>query len=446
MCPNITETDWRTRKFGIDGPCPSSYPARIQLRRHVAEHYRSENLLVRAIPAENQRLWVVTFDNYGAPTTFDRFGFGEEFFTSRGISFVTVLSAGNDWYQHPDTPIAMQVVRSIVSGAERVMTYGSSMGAYAAIRFADAIGADACLALSPQYSNDRKKVPFERRWPQEAAAIEWRAELERTIRCQFRPVVVYDPRDSDDLHARLIASEIPITALPVPYAGHPVTTYLSAAHALERLVLDVLNDRLDVHRTREDLINGRTQNSVYLSELARRQPNWRPLTGIALARKALELSPDSELMLHILAKRLTSAGKHDEALPYHSRAVELSNGFIGYALPYSEALAAAGYYTEARNLAQVLTEENPQYAQFHSWYGHLLRLNQEYSQALHHASEAARLSPTNPHYSLARDTYKAELDGKSCSIAVANLRFYVRIVANFLRRHLASILRNRLFR
>ena len=56
-------------------------------------------------------------------------------------------------------------------GIKRVITFGNSMGGYGAIQFAGALGADVCLALSPQYSANPADIPNETRW------LNWRGQI-----------------------------------------------------------------------------------------------------------------------------------------------------------------------------------------------------------------------------------------------------------------------------
>jgi hypothetical protein len=105
--------------------------------------YRSRDLLVRRVAAADMRRQVVTFDHYHGEDHFDRLAFGEAYLAANGIGAVHVLSRGNDWFHHADMDRALAAVHEAVAGAERVLAYGSSMGGYGAIRFADAIGAHA---------------------------------------------------------------------------------------------------------------------------------------------------------------------------------------------------------------------------------------------------------------------------------------------------------------
>lgn len=119
--------------------------------------YRSQALEVRRVAAGDGRHQVVTFDSYHEPRGFDRPGFGESFFRSERITAIHVMSHGNDWFQYSEIGDVIAIVREACSGVERLLAYGSSMGGYAALRLGGLIGAQAALALSPQYSLDPPK-------------------------------------------------------------------------------------------------------------------------------------------------------------------------------------------------------------------------------------------------------------------------------------------------
>jgi S-formylglutathione hydrolase FrmB len=74
------------------------------------------------------------------------------------------MTRTNDWFQYRDFDLVTKAVRALTRSAEHVLSYGSSMGGYGAIRFADAVGATQVLAFSPQYSIDRRVMPQEIRW------------------------------------------------------------------------------------------------------------------------------------------------------------------------------------------------------------------------------------------------------------------------------------------
>lgn len=337
----------------------------------MSELYRSDNLCVRATPGADVSRWFITFDHVGHDTSLDREGFGKSYFESRGISVVSVVGRGNHWYQYPDMPQALDAIRQALVCARVRIAYGSSMGGYAAIRFADRIGATGCLAISPQYSIDPRKVPFERRWLREARSIQWHAELEAPIRSRIAPVVVFDPRSDDARHVALIAVDTRLVPISIPYGGHPVTTYLLAANLLTGLV-DVVHDgTLDAVVFQSVARQRRKSTPQWIGELARRQPVHRSALAERLAREALRQSPDAPLLLHILAQILTTRRAHAEALEMHVRAYILGGRPVDYGLPYSWALYLAGFDGAALDIALKLRDLYPESTLVSEWVAEL---------------------------------------------------------------------------
>lgn len=254
---------------------------------------------------------------------------------------------------------ALGEIRRALKCCPQIMTYGSSMGGYAAIRFAEHVGATRALALSPQYSRDPSKVRFETQWAAEGRSIHWRPELDGRIATMVRPAIVFDPVGHDGRHVAMIAADIPITAIGLPHTAHPVITFLASVGMLESLILDNLAGRLDPVAFRREARRRSRDDPVYLSELCRRQPPSRARIAGRLGDRAVTIAPDNPLALHVFASYLTQVGDHDRALPLHARAVEISGGFSGYALPYSDALRRAGDIAGALDVARTLARRHP---------------------------------------------------------------------------------------
>jgi hypothetical protein len=369
------------------------------------ELFRSADLLVRASMIDGCDRCVVTFDNHGLNPDMDGPGFGEQFLASRGVSAVAVRGRGNHWYQYPDMAAALATVRARLAGQGRVMTYGSSMGGYAALRFADAVGADACLALSPQYTVNPAVAPFEERWEQDATTIAWREEIDAVLRCGCTPVIVYDPAGPDRRHADLIAAAATVRRIALPHAGHPAATYLAAIGLLEPLVMATLDGSLDADAFRAEARRRRRGNQVYLAELARAQPPHRRRCAIALAQQALAMAPDSDFLQHVLATLLTAAGRHGEALPLHARATERSGGFLTYIVGWCAALVEADDRPGALAVARRMVAEHSHYAHVQSQLAHVLWRNRRFDEALVAARRAAAMVPSSEHYAGVVDLY-----------------------------------------
>ena len=353
---------------------------------------------MRRIPADDARRQVVTFESYHDDEGFDRPGFGEGFFAGERVTAIHVLSRTNEWYQYPETRDAMAAIRAATGGVERLLTYGSSMGGYAAVRFAGIIGAHAALALSPQYSVNLARVRFERRWHQDQRRIRFRRELEQPLATGAQVVCVYDPNEEPDRrHVELIAREVAVVRLPLPDGGHGIGAFLSDIELLRPLVLDMLADRLDAPAFLALAHERRESSPTWLGEHAARVATIDREEALALAEGAAALAPDNPAVLHRLALRLRDLGRYDEAIAQHEHAIFLHDAAI-YLWGLSNTLALADRQTEALVVARRLIAHMPQAAGHHRWAARLALATGDRAAALTHLRHAAALFPSNWHY------------------------------------------------
>ncbi|WP_267389699.1 tetratricopeptide repeat protein [Sphingomonas sp. GC_Shp_3] len=371
---------------------PAERPQKIEL-------YRSKTLLVRQVLAANSQNWVITFDHHSIGEGLDRFGFGEEFLLANGISAIHVLGCGNDWYQYNDIFDAMAVVREATASAKRKITYGSSMGGYAALRLADAVAADGVLALSPQWSIDPSRAPWEDRWPQDAQRVQWIDTINGDFLCRTCPVLVFDPHVALDLrHVTQISAGTPSVLVPVPYSGHPASTFLGEVSLLRPLLEDVLNDRFDPKAMSRAIRERRSASSVYLGALAERQPAARPRTALALARAARVARPDSTLGMLSLARILTRTGNHDEAVSLHREIAVRTERLPLYLISFADALWVAEMKNEAITIAEEVVNGLPEVAHLRNWLSTMLWKYGARAAAIKHQEHAVALTPKHRRY------------------------------------------------
>lgn len=360
------------------------------------ELYRSDTLLVRAVPGEDRTSWIVSFDHFRNQPGFAPEGFGETFLRDQRLSAIHVLCRDNSWYQYPDTLLACAAIRNALVGAERVVAYGSSMGAYAAIRLGSAIGATATLALSPQYSIDPAKVPWEWRWNQYRDAIArsgWREEIDGPIAGEIIPYITFDPTDIDLRHVERIEQDIRIHRIPLPYTGHPTTGYLGEVDLL-RPLLRAVYDGADACALMRSERGRRRGSSFFLGTLAGKQPPCRLDTAIRLAERASVLRPDGPIGHHSLAKLLMQAGRHAEAIAIHRRIAEMTGREAMYLPEYAEALAATGDLQGAVVIATETAGKFPGAAHIHHWHANFLWQIGDHASALAAAHRAVELDPS----------------------------------------------------
>ena len=358
--------------------------------------FASPALQVRRVAVGDGRRIVITFEPFHEESGFNRAGFGEAFFADAGLDAIHVLCRDSAWFQHADTAAALAAIRAAAAGAERCVTYGSSMGGYAALRFADAVGAEAVLALSPQYSVNHARAPFEDRWIEPRRRIRFRPDLDGPIRCGARAFVAYDPTiPTDRQHHALIAADIAVTALPLPYAGHPVGPFLAETGLLRPLVLDLMADRFDPGALIADAGARAEGSAIWWSERAREAAD--PVEAAALARRAAAIAPDNAAILDKLALSLRNTGDHNGAIAAHRAALALEP-INDFRWGLSRTLFAAGDFAGARREAEALAAAAPGVAGYHRWVGEIALAMADRRGALRALTAAVHAAPHHSGY------------------------------------------------
>jgi hypothetical protein len=306
------------------------------------ELFRSADLLVRKVGDHGRANCVVTFDSFTDFRTLDRPGFGEGFLHGTGVDAIHVIPRENAWYQHPEMLDAMAAVHAATRSYSRVVSYGSSMGGYAALRFGGVAGAHAALALSPQYSIDPSVAPWEERWAEPAKHFRpvWEGKL--PFPALPEAYVAYDPTNIDRKHIALLARKLRFERIGLAGGGHPVTGFLAEIGLLKSLILSVCDRSLDVARFVTDARERQAQSPQYLITLADGMAWWRRDKRLALIQRAVELGPHSATSVRRLAIELRYARRFDEAVAMHRRSLDLAPGHPNMLLQYSLTLEHSG--------------------------------------------------------------------------------------------------------
>lgn len=309
-------------------------------RGNTTELFRSNDLVVRRIGGYSKNACVVTFGSFTDHRTLDRAGFGEHFLRTREIDAIHVLSRENDWYQYPEIPEAMAAIQAATTSYIRVVTYGSSMGAYAAIRLAGLVGAHCALSLSPQYSIDPAVTPFEYRW--EEASRRFHPLWERTLPFPNleQAYIAYDPADLDAKHLALLSKKFDFTHVKLPGAGHPVTGYLVELDLLESMVQQACQGPLDVPALTAKAWEHRRESPQYFAVLATRVR--KRSQRIEMLQQAAALAPRNADIRCRLAVQLGKASRFKEAIAIHQQALAIEPGHPNLLLHYSYTVERTG--------------------------------------------------------------------------------------------------------
>lgn len=225
------------------------------------------------MPAGRERRDVVavTFPGLRAQSK-DLPGFAEEFLARRGLPAIHVTVAENHWFQVPEIEPALACVRDLCRPYARVVTYGSSMGGYGALLAAPRVGAQAAIAMCPQVSIDGRKVPWERRWRDEAAglAFGW-DEIGPGPEGTCAAFLLYDPRHKfDRRHVAAIRALWPAAeAIVTPFGGHKMPMFLRQAGIIGDLVAGLIAGEFGVREARRRVRLSRLNSANYLANRAR---------------------------------------------------------------------------------------------------------------------------------------------------------------------------------
>lgn len=263
----------------------------------------------------------VTFQSATKVPGLHRPGFGEEFFRKRGISAIHVIPAQCAWYQHQEILELCATIREAVKPYRRVITYGSSMGGYAAINFAHRVGATDVIAISPQYSINPKVAPADDRYVAALKRMPHGFVYDQPER-DWNGIgvnILHDPFDDLDAYqVRLAIRDIPARLIRLKYAGHPVTQVLSVNSLKDFLLSYPANPKGAVSSLGAAYKGDRAASWHYWMCLARRC--GRSPRRLRCAQQAARLNPSHPHPYLLIGKILLLQGCPKEAVHAFNKA------------------------------------------------------------------------------------------------------------------------------
>jgi tetratricopeptide (TPR) repeat protein len=280
---------------------------------------------------------VVTFTGRAAKPPVEK-GFGEAYFEKRRISAIHFISKDNHWWQTPEVWQAFDVLRNlgILAPGRDIILYGSSMGGYAALRFSGALRPKRIVVFSPQYSIDGIKVPFEKRWRDYAAKLDFSHDnMEGAIDGDAEILAVFDPLFRlDALHIRKFEAHRPVTRVGIPFAGHNTARFLGEIGTLGEVTKSLLDGSFDLAAFRREYRELRQTASLFWHGLAQSlQEHRRPAASAVAALLAVKL-------LHALDRM------RDRSLQ-----IDILHGGVAAAAAAEQRRQAEAWLAELRRLA-----------------------------------------------------------------------------------------------
>lgn len=152
---------------------------------------------------------------------------------------IGIMPKQKSWFPAQSMQGVIDAIQPLIKQFKRVVSYGGSMGGYAAIKYAQQLGASRAISLVPQYSIDPNEV-LDRRYTDfydENANANMRIEAgDIDPSCEY--IVVYDPYfDLDREHYEKINPLIPqLHTLHLPYTGHDAVAVLANSALLHDFI------------------------------------------------------------------------------------------------------------------------------------------------------------------------------------------------------------------
>lgn len=301
---------------------------------------------------------IVTFDGFSDGQDQERKGFGEGFFEKHGITAYHFIHKHNLWYGFPEMEQALDLVKHDIPAGWSIITYGASMGGYAAVRSSGLLQAAKVIAFSPQYSVDPASVPWERRW---SRAIQQCTHVmdHMPINPDAEIYLFYDPKTDDARHAELIGQQGICQHIPMPYSGHFSITMLHQIGMLEKTLLQIIDGTFDTVSAQDEIEQKAETSAHFLMNKANALPFRAKKQRLALLYKAIELGeaePEFELYL---GKTLVSYGRWTEAKQIYAQSWKKNpNSNLGL-LSYLGYLNLSRRYDESRIVFEKLANQSP---------------------------------------------------------------------------------------
>lgn len=194
---------------------------------------------------------VFTFDNAGSIGPFEaRDGWGFRIFQNKAYSVVSVMSLRASWYREDEFSYILDLLRGscLLKSFTKRISYGGSMGGFAAAAFAKLLGVQKTILLNPITTHCSEIAPWETRYP--LLDDDWsegvRCAVEGIRECEEIFVVVDNLFHLDFQHANRFRKQgIPTTLIRVPGVGHGIPIHLSQMNLLKDLVISIVENRFD---------------------------------------------------------------------------------------------------------------------------------------------------------------------------------------------------------
>ncbi|TCZ58753.1 tetratricopeptide repeat protein [Roseicella aquatilis] len=196
---------------------------------------------------------------------------GQSLVEKNNLDAFALVSRAPNWF-----PISTTVeLLTNLNSSKEIITYGHSMGAYAALKFSRLLGASHAIAFCPQASISPTDFGGkDKRYSSYFSQSLHGDMLLRSNDLAGRAHVIFDPMNSPDrMHAAAIADLGNVSLYPCRFTGHETIKILRSSADFLSLIEALRTNRENIAQSL--LNNARKRSGIYLQHLATRLSHRR---------------------------------------------------------------------------------------------------------------------------------------------------------------------------
>ena len=241
---------------------------------------------------------VFTFDSMDTKSSQsieERSGWGQKFLLALGYNVCSFLESDTyRWYRHKEFYQLIETIKAhnVFTCFPRIITYGSSMGGYAASAFANALNADLAILANPISSLNSDAASFETRFLRSKQA-DWQGPYYDGVDGikGIKGYIIYDPLFSlDSKHAkRYLNAHKDMKEVKVFGFGHGVLWHLKTMGLLKPLIKSIITNEYEsyYYDFYSALRSRRNLNKYYKFLLSSENSHLTPSRKIVIIRNLL---------------------------------------------------------------------------------------------------------------------------------------------------------------
>lgn len=180
---------------------------------------------------------LVTFGDLKNLADDDQF-YAEKPASKLNITCLGIMAKRPNWFPQKSVAHAEVKLNSLLTRFPEVITYGGSMGGYAAIKYSALFKSSTTLAFCPQWSIDPNECKSTKSGYDKYFSPTMTNMGIKPDNIGGKIFVLYDPAHRiDTFHAESIMAQHPNTSMiPVHFANHHVTTILAGTSQLDKMI------------------------------------------------------------------------------------------------------------------------------------------------------------------------------------------------------------------